>query len=109
MALSGKLRATRALLNELGSRRYKPSVRELLKKLTFIIHNKFSEVQQNAIALVEDIATKYEQDVDAIHLYELATKGLFELLDADRRRTRQACARTFGVIARTIRPFAIIL
>lgn len=108
-ALGANLRAVRVILAELGSRRFKPSVRELLKRLTFVIKNRDSGVQQNAIALIEDIATNYEEDVDAIHLHELATKGLFELLDAERRETRRACARTFGVIAKTIRPFAIIL
>ncbi|CCW62243.1 unnamed protein product [Phytomonas sp. EM1] len=108
-ALSANLRATRALLHELGSRSYKPSVRELLKKMTFVIKNRYNIVQQNAIALIEDIATHHEDDVEAIHLYELATKGLFELLDAERRETRRACTRTFGIIARVIRPFAIIL
>lgn len=108
-ALSSNLKATRAILKELGAQRYKPSVRELLRKLTFVIKNRFSTVQQNTIALIEDIATNYDNDVEAIHLHELATKGLFPLLDAERRETRRACARTFGVIAQKIRPFAIIL
>lgn len=108
-ALAANLRATRAILSELGAQKYKPSVRELLKKLTFAIKNRQSVVQANAIALVEDIAASHDEEVDAIHLYELATKGLFELLDSERRETRRACARTFGIIARAIRPFAIIL
>lgn len=108
-ALSSNLRAVRAVLAELGSRRFKPSVRELLKRLTFVIKSRNSAVQNNAIALIEDIATNYDSDVDAIHLHELATRGLFDLLDAPKRSTRHACARTFGVIAKKIRPFAIIL
>jgi splicing factor 3B subunit 1 len=108
-ALSSNLRAVRAILAELGSRRFKPSVRELLKRLTFVIKSRNSAVQNNAIALIEDIATNYDSDVDAIHLHELATRSLFDLLDAPKRSTRHACARTFGVIAKKIRPFAIIL
>lgn len=108
-ALSSNLRAVRAILAELGSRRFKPSVRELLKRLTFVIKSRNSQVQNGAIALIEDIATNYDADVDAIHLHQLATRGLFELLDAPQRATRHACARTFGVIAKNIRPFAIIL
>ncbi|CAJ1990420.1 splicing factor 3B subunit 1 [Leishmania donovani] len=108
-ALSANLRAVRSILGELGSRRFKPSVRELLKRLTFVIKSRNSHVQNGAIALIEDIATNYDTDVDAIHLHQLATRGLFELLDSPQRATRHACARTFGVIAKKIRPFAIIL
>ncbi|KAG8348628.1 splicing factor 3B subunit 1 [Trypanosoma vivax] len=107
--MSANLKATRAILTELGSAKYHPSVRELLKKLTYIISNRNSNVQLSTILLIEEIATNCDEDVEAIHLQELATKGLFELLDAHRRETRRACIRTFGVIAHKIRPFAIIL
>ncbi|CBH18212.1 splicing factor 3B subunit 1, putative [Trypanosoma equiperdum] len=107
--MSANLKATRVILVELGAARYQPPVRELLKKLMYIIPNRNSNVQLNTILLVEEIATNCDEDVEAIHLQELATKGLFELLDAHRRETRRACTRTFGVIARKIRPFAIIL
>lgn len=108
VTLSANLRATRILLEVLGSK-YSPSVKELLKKLTHVIKNGANGVQQNAVALIELIATDYYEEVDPIHLYQLATRGLFDLLDAERRETRQICARTFGVIALKISPFAIIL
>lgn len=106
--LSAILHATRVLLEVLGSAKYRPSVRELLRKLTFVIKNPNSMVQQNAITLIEVIATEHDTEVEPIHLHQLATKGLFELLDADRRETRRACARTFGAIASKLSPFAII-
>lgn len=109
VVLSANLRATRIILDVLGCEKYRPSVRELLKKLTFVIKNSFSSVQQNAVALIEDIATNYDSEVDAIHLHQLATRGLFELLDADRRETRRVVARTFAAIASKISPFTIIL
>ncbi|RNC31084.1 putative splicing factor 3B subunit 1, partial [Trypanosoma cruzi] len=107
--MSANIKATRAILVELTAAKYQPSVRELLKKLTYIIRNRNSNVQLNTILLIEEIATNCDEDVDAIQLQDLATKGLFELLDADRRETRRACTRTFGIIAQKIRPFAIIL
>lgn len=108
LVLSAILHATRVLLDILGSAKYRPSVRELLRKLTFVIKNPNSMVQQNAIMLIEVIATQYDSEVEPLHLHQLATRGLFELLDADRRETRRTCARTFGAIASKLSPFAII-
>lgn len=107
--LSANLQATRVLLEVLGEKDYRPSLPELLGQLTYVIKNPLSAVQQNAVALIEDIVTNYDDEVKEIHLHKLATKGLFELLDADRRETRRICARTFGTIAAKLSPFAIIL
>eukprot|EP00796_Vickermania_ingenoplastis_P004646 gene4647-3349_t len=111
---SSNLRATRVLLQALGRDangvpRYLPSVGELLKKLTHVIKKPVSSVQQNAVMLIETIASEFDAEVEPVHLHQLATRGLFDLLDADRRETRKICARTFGVIASKIGPFSIVL
>ncbi|EPY27980.1 splicing factor 3B subunit 1 [Angomonas deanei] len=103
------IRASEAILAELGGAKYRPSVKELLKRLTHVISNQHNIVQQNCISLIELVVTRHDQEVDPIDLHKLATEGLFKLLDADRRKTRQTCARVFGKVAESIRPFAIIL
>jgi splicing factor 3B subunit 1 len=111
VALSSMLKALRKVLQSIPMEKYLPSVKDLLKKLAGVIKNRDGLVQLHCVELVEHIA-EYGTDsnlVDPLQLQDIAVKGLFPLLDADRRETRRACARAFGVIARKIRPFLIVL
>ena len=107
--LAAYVKASKAILEEVGPEKYQPSVKELLKSLTFVIHNQDPMVQLCAIQLIEHIAALKESNVEEIHLEELATKGLLHLLDGERRETRRACAQTFGTIAEKIGPLRIVL
>lgn len=111
VALSSMLKALCKILQSIPMEKYLPSVKELLKKLTHVVKNRDGLVQLHCVELVEYIAEHGTDSnlVEPLRLQEIAVNGLFPLLDADRRETRRACARAFGVIARKIRPFLIVL
>jgi splicing factor 3B subunit 1 len=106
--LAAYIKATRVILHEVGHDKYQPSVKELLKALTYVIHNQDPTVQLQAVQLIEYIATLRDSDVEEIHLDELGSK-IVHLLDGERRETRRACAQTFGTIAERIGPLRIVL
>lgn len=109
VALSSMLKALRSVIQCIPIEKYVPSLKDLLKKLAAVIKNRDGLVQLHCVELVEYIAEHGTGLVEPLKLQEIAVNGLFHLLDADRRETRRACAKAFGVIAQRIRPYLLVL
>ncbi|KAI7735637.1 hypothetical protein M8C21_031953 [Ambrosia artemisiifolia] len=101
--LGSILGALKAIVNVIGMTKMTPPIRDLLPRLTPILKNRHSKVQENCIDLVGRIADRGAEFVPAREWMRICFE-LLEMLKAHKKGIRRATVNTFGYIAKAIGP-----
>lgn len=106
--LGSFLGGLKAIVNVIGMTKMKPSIKDLLPKLTPILKNRHEKVQENTIDLVGRIADRGAEHVSPKEWMRICF-DLLELLKAHKKGIRRATVNTFGYIAKAIGPQDVLV
>lgn len=106
--LGSVLGALRSVASVLGMEALEPGPGEILPRLTPILRNRSTKVQQNCIELVGRIADRGAHLVTNAEWMRVCFQ-LIELLRAPRKAIRRATVNTFGYIAKAVGPQDVLI